>query len=103
MTFTGVQQGTEEGWETYNSQIPPTNISFKVGGLKPARNFQFRITGVNEVGDSDPSDPKPIPPITMPEQGKNIFNTSCYIPYTFCIFKAMLLLVGYHHRLMARS
>nr|XP_022318508.1 protein sidekick-1-like [Crassostrea virginica] len=39
-----------------------------VNGLRPARYFQVMISAVNSVGEGSSSDPKPMPPIRMPEQ-----------------------------------
>lgn len=55
-------------WNVFNSNVPPSARSMIVNGLRPARYFQVIISAVNSVGEGSPSDPKPVPPIRMPEQ-----------------------------------
>lgn len=57
-------------WNVFNSNVPPSARSMIVNGLRPARYFQVIISAVNSVGEGSPSDPKPVPPIRMPEQGE---------------------------------
>ena len=44
--------------------------SRSVSGLKPTRQYQFRIYAANKVGDSGPSVAKPDVPIEIPQQRK---------------------------------
>lgn len=52
-----------------------------VNGLRPARYFQVIISAVNSVGEGFPSDPKPVPPIRMPEQGEKFIHKYSWISY----------------------
>ncbi|XP_061168000.1 protein sidekick-2-like [Saccostrea echinata] len=55
-------------WNVFNSNVPPNSRSLIVSGLRPARYFQVIISAVNSVGEGSASDPRPMPPIKMPEQ-----------------------------------
>ncbi|XP_078319648.1 protein sidekick-like isoform X2 [Crassostrea virginica] len=55
-------------WNVFDSNVHPSAKSMIVNGLRPARYFQVMISAVNSVGEGSSSDPKPMPPIRMPEQ-----------------------------------
>ncbi|KAJ8305579.1 hypothetical protein KUTeg_016124 [Tegillarca granosa] len=59
----------EEGWNTMQNPILPNSRWHIVDRLRPARNYQFRVSAVNAVGEGPYSSPHPaLPGITMPEQ-----------------------------------
>lgn len=68
-------------WNVFNSNVPPSARSMIVNGLRPARYFQVIISAVNSVGEGSPSDPKPVPPIRMPEQGEKFIPKHSLIFY----------------------
>ncbi|KAK3090478.1 hypothetical protein FSP39_012184 [Pinctada imbricata] len=57
-----------DDWIVKEGQVLPNVRWYVVTGLRPARYFQFRVSAVNSVGEGPASDPKPVPPILMPEQ-----------------------------------
>ncbi|OWF40124.1 protein sidekick-like [Mizuhopecten yessoensis] len=64
----GIKDSPEEGWVTYPETAPSDNNWFIVSGLRPARSYQFRVSAINSMGEGAKSVPKPVPPISMPEQ-----------------------------------
>lgn len=68
-------------WNVFDSNVHPSAKSMIVNGLRPARYFQVMISAVNSVGEGSSSDPKPMPPIRMPEQGTRLNK------YSLCFMK----------------
>ncbi|KAL4239205.1 Protein sidekick-2 [Mactra antiquata] len=60
--------GDDLNWLTSDSDIEPDVREATVTGLRPAKFYQFRVFASNEVGEGLPSDPKPDPPLEMPQQ-----------------------------------
>ncbi|XP_060598307.1 protein sidekick-like [Ruditapes philippinarum] len=56
-----------KGWVTFKSNIQPDIREAIITDLRPARNYQFRVTASNEVGNGSPSMPQPIPPLAIPQ------------------------------------
>lgn len=77
MTVISVED-SDYPWVTSNANIPPDAREVVVTGLRPAKFYQFHVLASNEVGESQPSDPKPEPPIEMPQQRMIKFNLNLY-------------------------
>ncbi|KAL3875338.1 hypothetical protein ACJMK2_033296 [Sinanodonta woodiana] len=67
MEVTGTEIDTGS-WVTFPLNINPENRSVMVTDLRPARFYQFRVSATNVVGEGVSSDPKPTPPLEMPQQ-----------------------------------
>ncbi|XP_036356590.1 protein sidekick-2-like isoform X5 [Octopus sinensis] len=55
-------------WDTYQNTIDAQVRNYTVTGLQPASYYQFRIMGVNLVGEGRASEPAPDPPLLIPQQ-----------------------------------
>ena len=62
----GVDLGPSEGWLIASSDISKDARIHTVKGLMPARDYQFRISAVNSVGEGKPSSASQT--ITLPQQ-----------------------------------
>ncbi|KAH9515062.1 Protein sidekick-2 [Bulinus truncatus] len=65
-------------WNTINNSVSPTLSSVVVVGLTPSKYYRFRMTAVNKVGESAPSNAAPDQALKMPaqppsESPKNLF------------------------------
>ncbi|XP_013063679.2 protein sidekick-2-like [Biomphalaria glabrata] len=70
--------GSDNPWNTINNAVSPTLRSSIVLNLTPSKYYRFRMTAVNQVGESVPSNPAPAQAIKMPaqppsESPKNLF------------------------------
>lgn len=45
-----VSSALDSPWKVYLSEVDPTITAIPVGGLTPARTYQFRLCAVNQVG-----------------------------------------------------
>lgn len=63
-----LDNGTGYPWVTSNAYISAEEREATVTNLRPAKFYQFRVIASNEVGEGQPSAPKPEPPIEMPQQ-----------------------------------
>ncbi|KAK3593323.1 hypothetical protein CHS0354_031382 [Potamilus streckersoni] len=68
MEVTGTAEIDTGSWVTFPFNINPENRSVTVTDLRPARFYQFRVSATNVVGEGISSDPKPTPPLEMPQQ-----------------------------------